>query len=364
MLIKAMPLVVSLGISAGVSAAPPDNNANLRADRSTTFGQTLFTDRHASSVSAESPVVMSSQPPTAEARLPSAHITSRAPAPAPLSPASQAIAVGTRGASAGNERAVVAEGRESFNVWGFSIKITDFLLVIFTGALAWFTYLLWRSTKNLWLEAKDSRSISEASANAAVKSAHGALRSAEVAARAHDARWIITSMHIDERLRYAEDGTEYQIVATLKNCGQTPAEITRTAFYAWLSPKFDPATEDLAACTKPELLFGKLVEPGKTIEVTTEINLTVEKIQSIRDGTTRLWAWGSLSYQTYLDESMVKGFVGLLDEASVRWHGDASDDAILAGPLCPPPLRVVRGYVGTVPDPDGRTLGTGLQHMA
>lgn len=169
MLIKAMPLVVSLGISAGVSAAPPDNNANLRADRSTTFGQTLFTDRHASSVSAESPVVMSSQPPTAEARLPSAHITSRAPAPAPLSPASQAIAVGTRGASAGNERAVVAEGRESFNVWGFSIKITDFLLVIFTGALAWFTYLLWRSTKNLWLEAKDSRSISEASANAAVK---------------------------------------------------------------------------------------------------------------------------------------------------------------------------------------------------
>lgn len=69
------------------------------------------------------------------------------------------------------------EGTEFWpTIYGFRLKITDSLLVIFTFVLSIFTALLWRSTEKMWKETKATSATAEKTANAAEKSATTAER--------------------------------------------------------------------------------------------------------------------------------------------------------------------------------------------
>ncbi|OLL33550.1 hypothetical protein BTH42_00715 [Burkholderia sp. SRS-W-2-2016] len=238
----------------------------------------------------------------------------------------------------------------------YSFKLSDALLVVFTALLAAFTGFLWWSTAALARETERGGEIAERASRTAEASARAAERTAEIAAYADDARWVVSSMSIKERIDLGAR-TEYRIVATLKNCGRTSAEITHKAFYAWLAPEFAPATEILSAHTVPSIDFDTLIEPGQTYDIEAEIELTEAEANALCDGSTQLWAWGALSYRTYLDRNMAKGFVGTFDKWGVQdGTGGPARDRV-AGKLRPPPLRLVREYIGTVPDPDGQAFG-------
>lgn len=258
----------------------------------------------------------------------------------------------TVGASSHSEQIVAAEGKEGL----LSAKLSDVLLVVFTALLALFTLLLWKSTAALAREAEKGGRTADQAAKAAEASARAAEHNAEIAARVDDARLVVSSMSIQERFDYG-DKSEYLIVATLTNCGRTPAEVTHTAFYAWLAPTFEPVTENLSAHTLPCIKFGTIIEPGKTVDVETEIDLTESEANALCDGSTTLWAWGAVSYRTYFDRSMAKGFVGKLDHRSVGDNTGAPARARVEGSLRPPPLRLVQHCTGTVPDPDGQAFG-------
>jgi hypothetical protein len=240
MMIKATLLVVLLAASVGASAAPPNGDAKLQPDHSTAFAETLFMDRPASNAPAPPPIVMSVGPSTA-AFLASASVAANASAPRVRPSESQAMVIVPSAVPEFRKKVAVLEGRESFVLFGWSLKITDVLLVLFTGLLALFTLGLWWSTWKRWTEAKEGRSIAEASARAAERSAEAAHQSAQVTSAAEQPRWVVKSICLTV---HDTDGsttdTACRIVATLTNHGRTPAEITRTAFHWKVAVLLEP----------------------------------------------------------------------------------------------------------------------------
>jgi len=156
------------------------------------------------------------------------------PVSAVVPPTRPASSLGTNEAATTPRRAEALEGRESFTVFGLVFKITDALLVLFTG-------LLWWSTHRLWSETRKAGKVAETAANAAEASAEATLRSAQVASGAEQPRWIVTSMtlHVNDTDGSNTD-TACRVVAVLTNHGRTPAEVTRTAFRSRVTVLLDP----------------------------------------------------------------------------------------------------------------------------
>lgn len=374
MMIKAAFLIATLAASVGVAAAPPNGNAYLQPSGSTAFGQTLFTDRPASKARVAPPVVVSVAPSTTAAASASAPVAAPAPEPRAQPSASQAVAIVPTAEPAEHKKTEVPEGRESFLLYGWSLKITDVLLVLFTGLLAVFTLGLWWSTWKLWIEAKEGRSIADASARAAERSSEAAHQSAQVASAAEQPRWVVKSMRLTV---HDTDGsttdTACRIVATLTNHGRTPAEITRTAFHFKVAVLLEPrASQPMRSVARAEN-FGNVVEPGGDFLVTLDARVTEEQTQQLRRGTIHLWAWGYVAYRTYLDQHMVKGFIGVLDAHPTRRlpdeesEGGREDEAgrfyghQIEGLLRQPTASAqVQSYVYTRPDDIGEAEATGV----
>ncbi len=72
--------------------------------------------------------------------------------------------------------------------------------------------------------------------------------------------------------------------------------------------------------------FGNVAEPGGDLRITLDACLTEEQTQQLRRGTIHLWAWRYVAYRTYLDQHMVKGFIGVLDAHPTRRLLDAEDE--------------------------------------
>lgn len=111
------------------------------------------------------------------------------------------------------------QGTEFWSLFDYRFKITDSLLVLFTGLLAIFTYLLWCSTKNLWKEAVNASSIAEKSANAALLTAQNMQKTE---------RAYVKMSHTDPGLtfRKGETAESYGVEVKIENCGKTPALVT------------------------------------------------------------------------------------------------------------------------------------------
>lgn len=260
-------------------------------------------------------------------------------------------------------KAEAPEGRESFTVFGFAFKITDALLVLFTG-------LLWWSTRRLWNETRKAGKVAETAANAAEASAQAALRSAQVASAAEQPRWIVTSMtlHVNDTDGSTTD-TACRVVVVLTNHGRTPAEVTRTAFQSRVTVLPDSKPRYAMGQSTPADAFGTtVVAPGGSYTVTLDTRVSEDDVKALRRGTTHLWAWGYLSYRTYLDEHMVKGFIGMLDaHPTRRLPLDQQDQPglnysrLIEGALRQPPADArVQTYVYTRPDPVGKAEATGV----
>lgn len=265
--------------------------------------------------------------------------------------------------SATPAKAEAPEGRESFTVFGLGFKITDTLLVLFTG-------LLWWSTHRLWNESRKGGKVAEMAANAAEVSAEAALRSAQVASGAEQPRWIVTSMtlHVNDTDGSTTD-TACRVVAVLTNHGRTPAEVIRTAFQSRVTVLLDAKPRYAMGQSTAADAFGTtVVPPGGSYTVTLDTRVPKDDVEALRRGTTHLWAWGYLSYRTYLDEHMVKGFIGMLDvHPTRRLPLDQQDQPgmnyghLIEGALRQPPADArVQAYVYTRPDPVGEAEATGV----
>lgn len=363
MMIKISFVLALLSVSAGASASSPTGDASLQPSRSTAFAETLLTDRPASNAVATQPIVRSVGPSTAVFLASASAATDASASP-----------VGPSDRTEDRKSAAVRAGRESFVIFGWSLKITDVLLVLFTGLLALFTLGLWWSTSKLWSEAKEGRSIAEASARAAERSAEAAHQSAQVASAAEQPRWVVKSMSLTV---HDTDGsttdTACRIVATLTNHGRTPAEITRTAFHWKVAVLLEPrARQPMRSVARTEN-FGNVVEPGGDLRITLDARLTEEQTQQLRRGTIHLWAWGYVAYRTYLDQHMVKGFIGVLDAHPTRRLLDEEGEReqedepgrhyghVLEGALRQPTASAqVQSYVYTRRDDIGETEATGV----
>jgi hypothetical protein len=111
------------------------------------------------------------------------------------------------------------EGREFFTVLGVKWKITDVLLVLFTGLLALYTALLKGSTDKLWNEARAASVTAEKAANAAKESAD--VGRAQFVAM-HRPRIRVKHLFLcDELWRRGEIAVDLVIV----NSGSLPAHI-------------------------------------------------------------------------------------------------------------------------------------------
>ncbi|MDR5763322.1 hypothetical protein [Caballeronia sp. LZ035] len=248
-------------------------------------------------------------------------------------------------------------------MFGLVFKITDALLVLFTG-------LLWWSTHRLWSETRKAGKVAETAANAAAASAEATLRSAQVASGAEQPRWIVTSMtlHVNDTDGSNTD-TACRVVAVLTNHGRTPAEVTRTAFRSRVTVLLDPKPRYAMGQSTPADAFGTtVVPPGGSYTLTLDTSVPEDDVEALRRGTTHLWAWGYLSYRTYLDEHMVKGFVGMLDvHPTRRLPLDQQDQPglnyghLIEGALRQPPADArVQAYVYTRPDPVGEAEANGV----
>ena len=207
-------LVVLLLVSTGCVAAPlvpTGSSATVTPVPNVAFGTTLLAD---SAVHASQALAVSN----AKAQ-PAPTLTPKAPASTTLE----------------HKTADKAEPNEYMPLWsGRSVKITDFLLILFTAALAVFTFLLWLSTRALFKETQRSGKTAEISANAAEKSALAAETSAnvsrisvEAAIAAQQPRWLVKDMHVYSRSDYPRPTTSRRIVVTLVNHGTSAAEIIR-----------------------------------------------------------------------------------------------------------------------------------------
>ncbi|MNS79199.1 hypothetical protein D3C72_1128460 [compost metagenome] len=107
--------------------------------------------------------------------------------------------------------------------------------------------------------------------------------------------------------------------------------------------------------------------PGGSYTVTLDASVSEEEVHALRCGTTYLWARGYLCYRTYLDEHMVKGFIGMLDSHPTRRPEDEPDQPGLdygrqiEGALRQPPASAqLQAYVFTRPDLVGEAEVTGV----
>ena len=373
MMIKALFVIALLAVPACASAAPPTGDARLQPGPSTAFAETLFMDRPASNAAARPPIVISVGPST-RVSLASASIAIDASAPRVRPSENQAVVIVPGAVPEDRKNVSVLDGRESFVIYGWSLKITDVLLVLFTGLLALFTLGLWWSTWRLWSEAKEGRSIAEASARAAERSAEAAHQSAQVSSAAEQPRWIVKSMSLTVHdTGGGTTDTACRIVATLTNHGRTPAEITRTAFHWKVAVLLEPRARQPMHSVAHAENFGNVVGPGGDLRITLDARLTEEQTQQLRRGAIHLWAWGYVAYRTYLDQHMVKGFIGVLDAHPTRRlpndEGEQEREGepgrryghVLEGALRQPTASAqVQSYVYTRPDDIGEAEATGV----
>jgi hypothetical protein len=96
--------------------------------------------------------------------------------------------------------------------------------------------------------------------------------------------------------------------------------------------------------------FGNLVVRGDGWWLSQDLELADHDVERLRRDEVHLWLYGYIAYRDYLDRHWRKGFIGLLDARTTRWHpvADAGD----AGGVFeqPPPEAGVQAYTYTRPD--------------
>jgi hypothetical protein len=357
-MLKAVLLIALLGSSVTVSAATDDNSANLKPSGAIGLGRSLYEDpppiRSASAPTAEAPRVLASdvQPvPASTVVAPPTSVAPRMPTVEEAFPSSQAQAV---------ERTAVSPEPDEYLHWGQGrgIKTSDAIIGFSTVVLAIFTGLLWWSTLKLWKETKAGGKTAEISARAAEESARAALVSADVAFAAEQPRWAVKTMHLGVTSVDEANGTRACAIAvTLKNHGRTAAEVTRTVLAYKLAPLLDEEPRYPIMAIENAEAFGDVVDPGGTRLLTRKaLRLTGDEMTALVTGTTRLWAYGTLSYRDSRDQHWTKGFIGVLDARSMVWTIDELGQNF-GGPFSQPLADArVQSYVFTKPDVIGEPV--------
>jgi glycosyltransferase involved in cell wall biosynthesis len=123
------------------------------------------------------------------------------------------------------------------------IKLTDWLLVVFTGILALFTWKLWRSTDKMWIATK---------------------KAAEVAEKSAEALPLVERAYLFADIELRKDRfDEWEIVIKLFNEGKTPAIIN--GVYTDIIMRADcPA--DIKEDRLIRIIEGTIIKAGDSIE--------------------------------------------------------------------------------------------------
>lgn len=180
------------------------------------------------------------------------------------------------------------EGTEFWpKVFGFKLKITDSLLVVFTFVLAIFTGLLWCSTDKLWKDTKASIATAEKAANAAMKSAEVAeygLRLAERANLRVD-QWTVAGIVAGERPNLAFKFT---------NSGRSQAEIIEVLGGCGIG------NEDKVPDVPPyhnQPVGPGIAYPQASIDMSIGLNdlLTLEEFEKIKTGQSFIFLYGKIT---------------------------------------------------------------------
>jgi hypothetical protein len=164
----------------------------------------------------------------------------------------------------------------------FPDRFTDWLLVVFTGLLALFTYFLWDSTYKLWKSGEQQIVIATDAANAAKKSAEVAEKTLFAIHRP----WISVKLQVGSELQFNEREATINIVAKMKNIGNSPAISTfiNTTIFP-LSPKRNWRNEQqkvLDGTNRMKIgpdLIGYTIFPGEEITQNIAIVLDMEDIK-------------------------------------------------------------------------------------
>ncbi|MBS0167052.1 MAG: hypothetical protein JSR29_13275 [Nitrospira sp.] len=186
------------------------------------------------------------------------------------------------------------KGTEFFLLLGYRFKITDVLLVLFTG-------LLWWSTQKLWKETKHSSSISEKSANAALLTA----QNMQITERAY-----VKMSHTDPGLVPIKGETteSYKVEVKIENCGKTPALVTEVRLRFMLRDWDEslPPTIDYPDSDSAERPSSAFLVPGDYFFVTR--NSHNDKHRVVSKDSKRLLLFGYIDYTDVFGQQHRAGY--------------------------------------------------------
>ncbi len=152
------------------------------------------------------------------------------------------------------------------------IKVTDVLLVIFNGLLAYVTWLLWKSTRGLEQAAikqgadmQQSLQIAAEAADAAKKSADAAALNSKIIASA-ERPYLAASGDFDLTFQTGRHPTEVSTFAIrLENLGRSPAIIVRAVVGTEFRLHDQPILEYGDFETTATELYGVYLKPSEEI---------------------------------------------------------------------------------------------------
>lgn len=174
-------------------------------------------------------------------------------------------------------------------LFGYKIKISDSLLVLFTAVLAVFTGLLWWSTAKLWKAGEKQAVLTKQ-----------ALISSQRA-------WISISLEADGDLDVTRQGIQLPVCLHVHNIGRSPALRTHTMMkMVMFSNRISSKLVELTEKEKmPNMTSSRLVLPDESYDrkwVPSMSRLEIEKDKIGSD----IWPYiiGCVSYQVLGDDEV------------------------------------------------------------
>jgi hypothetical protein len=185
-----------------------------------------------------------------------------------------------------------------------SFKLTDWLLVLFSGLLALYTWRLYLATRGLVEAAHNQSEDMKASTKAATDAATAAIASNQIAVynAEQQLRAYVTALEVNLRLQRRANMVgahqvingpvhTYSVSVVLKNGGQTP---TRNLAIGFSGQKFIGEMPDTFDFPDSDLIGHGLIGPGSAL-LTPEIGFDATEFERT-DANFRWYVWGWVEY--------------------------------------------------------------------